>query len=143
MTTIAYRNGVMAADSAIFDRGCHVGECVKIFRAPSGIIGGAAGCLGDLCALRDWILGDCDGKPPEFGDEDSEGLVVHPTGVVEWIGPKQKRIEHRSEFHVIGSGFRIAMGAMHMGATAFQAVEIAAKLDSYTRGPITTIGLGE
>jgi len=143
MTTICYRDGVLAADTAIFDRGCYQGETVKIFRASDGRIGGLAGCFGDSAMFRDWFAKGATGEVPEFKDGDSEGLIVYPGGKVEWVGQKQKRIEMFAPFHALGSGFCVALGALYAGASAQRAVEIAGTLDNHTRGPFTVFRLGE
>jgi hypothetical protein len=78
-------------------------------------------------------------ETPEFKDTDSEGILIHPDGKVEWIGYGGKRFEMVAPFFALGSGFRIALGALHAGASAKRAVEIAAAIDECTRGPITTI----
>lgn len=143
MTTIAFRDGVLAADTAIIDRGCYCGQAVKIFRSSDGKMGGLAGCLGDSALFRDWFLTGADGEAPEFKDDDSEGLLVHPDGKVEWIGPGRKRFPMVAPFHCIGSGYRLALGALHAGASATRAVEIAAAVDNQTRGPFVVLRQGE
>jgi ATP-dependent protease HslVU (ClpYQ) peptidase subunit len=45
-------------------------------------------------------------------------------------------VEVETEFIAIGSGGDLAMGAMGAGATARQAVEIAARFDCFTGGKI-------
>ncbi|WP_419914635.1 hypothetical protein [Hoeflea sp.] len=54
---------------------------------------------------------------------------------VEWIGPKQKRfpVAGFQQAYAVGSGMTIAMGVMAAGASAEEAVQIAYKLDVYTR----------
>lgn len=139
MTTIAYRDGVLAADTAVHDRGVYCGEVTKIYQYRDGTMGGAAGCLGDVAAMREFIASGGMNEPPEFKDEDSEGILIRPWGKVEWIGEKRKRIELTGEFFAIGSGFKLALGAMHAGADAIRAVEIAAHLDNHTRAPLTIL----
>jgi hypothetical protein len=140
MTTIAYRAGIMAADTAVFDRGCYCGQATKIFRTIDGRLGGVTGCMGDSTAFRDWFTAGADGEPPEFKDEESEGVIAYPDGRVEWIGHGRKRYAfENAEFHALGSGFRIAMGALHAGMDAVRAIEIACDLDNNTRRPIIVL----
>ncbi len=136
MTTIAYRDGIMAADSKISDRGCYVGSTQKIFRADDGTIGGMAGCLGDLGIFRDWLLSGRVG-PCEFMDDSSEALFVTPDGRV-WNAFHGGRIFEITgpSYFAAGSGFRIALGAMAAGASAAEALRICCDLDSETRTPI-------
>lgn len=143
MTTIVYRDGTLAADTAVYDRGCYCGETVKIVRSTDGWMGGATGYLGDSARIKEWILrGSCTDTPPEIS-EHSEGLLISPDGVVEWIGPKWQRSVMAGRFFAAGSGFRIAMGAMAAGASAEEAVMICAELDDSTRYPITVLRLKE
>jgi len=132
----------MAADTAVFDRGVYVGEAVKVFRTADGRLGGVAGCFGDAAAFRQWFENGAQGDPPEFKDE-SEGMIAHPGGRIEWIGQAAKRFDITAPFAAIGSGFQVAMGALHAGASAEKAVTIAATLDSYSRLPIVTIEHGK
>jgi hypothetical protein len=144
MTTVVYRDGVMAGDTAVFDRGCYCGQATKIFRNPDGTLGGMCGYMGDVALFGDWLgSGDLSGPvvPPSFKDSDSEGLIVRPDGSVFWIGFGEKIVPISGDFHAIGSGFRIAMGALAAGVTAARAVQIAADLDENTRRPIMTLNL--
>lgn len=142
MTTIVYRDGVMAADTAIFDRDCYCGEMIKIFRSPDGSLGGVAGCAGDLAIFRDWFIQTYEGVGvPHFKDEDSEGLIIRPDGSVLWVGFGGKIVPVVAPYQAIGSGFRIAMGALAAGVSASRAVEIAAGLDAHTRAPVIQLNL--
>lgn len=146
MTTIAYRDGILAADQAIFDRDTYCGQTVKIHRASCGAIGGLAGCFGDSSTFREWmsraVIVDFNlNEPPAFKDESSEALVVKPDGSVYWIGPGKRWAQQHGAFFAIGSGFRVAMGALAAGASASEAVSIACDLDCYTRGPVDTLEL--
>ena len=142
MTTIVYRNGVMAGDTAVFDRGTYCGEARKVFRNEDGALLGVCGCMSALAQLRDWFMAGGDDDPPELKDQDSEGLLIRSDGVAEWIGAGRKRIEMSGDFFAIGSGFHVAMGALAAGATAERAVEIACDLDSHSRYPIHVLLAG-
>jgi hypothetical protein len=100
-----------------------------------GRLGAVAGCLGDSYLFRRWFEEGAQGDPPLFRDESSEGLLV--TGeIVEWVGHGGKRFSIVADFHAIGSGFRIALGAMAAGVGAEAAVKIACSMDENTRAPI-------
>jgi hypothetical protein len=141
MTTIIYRDGVMAGDTALFDRGTYCGEVQKIYRSSDGALLGVCGCLGTVAELRDWFLGGAVGDPPEMKDQESEGLLVRADGVAEWIGPGRKRIAMTGEYFAAGSGFCVAMGALAAGSSAERAAEIACDLDSRSRRPIHVLRL--
>lgn len=138
MTTIAYRDNIMAGDTAMTDRGTYCGQYRKIYEMRGALLG-VCGCLGEVAKLRDWFIAGTDTAPPEFTSDDSEALLVHLSGRVEWIGHPGRRMDITGDFHAIGSGFRLALGAMSAGATAEQAVEIACDLDIYTRRPIDVL----
>lgn len=141
MTTIAYRNGILAGDTMVSDRGCYVGAAVKVFRRDDGAMLGTAGCFGDMTLWRDWFLAGGEGDPPAPKHDDSEGLLISASGVVEWLGTGGRRIEVDREYHAIGSGFRIAMGALAAGASAERAIEICCDIDDSTRRPITVLAV--
>lgn len=143
MTTIIYRDGVMAGDTAVFDRGTYCGETRKVFRNEAGALLGVCGCMSALAQLRDWFMAGADGDPPELKDQDSEGLLIRPDGVAEWIGAGRKRIEMAGAYFAIGSGFHVAMGALAAGAPAIRAAEIACDLDNHTRRPIDVVHVNE
>ena len=142
MTTIAYRDGILAADTAIFDRGVYCGATQKIVRAPDGTMGGGAGALGEVKAALQWIKNGATGDPPKLSD-DSEVIVIRPDGSVWWLGSGSEWTQINAEYVAIGSGFRIALGAMAAGATAQRAIEICADLDNMTRRPICIERLGQ
>lgn len=140
MTTIIYRDGVLVADTAVFDRGCYCGQAVKIHKLPNGTMFGCAGALGDMSRFREWMGkgAPIEERPAFSQDNDSEALIVRPDGTVEWFGATDT-IAVVGDFHAIGSGFRIAMGALAHGATAEEAIAICADLDNHTRRPITVL----
>jgi len=145
MTTIAYKDGVIAYDSQV-PRGdvmtnddyekCLEREGVKFF---------CSGAVSDYQKLVDV----CFGAKPD-GNIDVSAIVVDgenlmlvavdsDTGL--WKSPIMP-----DRPYAIGSGTPYAFAAMDMGATAYQAVEMAAKRDTCTGGKIRTLetaGLGE
>lgn len=151
MSTIAYRDGIMAADSRLSGDGVAWGEVIKIgiaefygipgFGNGSGL-GGASGRLATTRELLAWL--DNPAPPaPSSDDKEAEGIIVSPNGTIWlWAGtPRLTRID--TPYMAVGSGAKIALGAMAMGASAERAVEIAAQYDVYTGGRITTLSLRE
>lgn len=141
MTTIIYRDGVLVADTAIFDRGCYCGEATKIFKRDDGTMYGVAGAIGDLARFHGWMIGGepPDAKPSFDPQNDSEAIVIRPDGTVEWWGAADQAVTITGDFFAIGSGFRIAMGALAHGATAEEALAICADLDNSTRRPLIVL----
>lgn len=135
MTTIAYRDGVMAAD-----RSAHLGDdwikpdrVTKIVRLSDGSLFAAAGETGVWGGLLEWFLAaEADrGERPKIPDCDV--FLLKPDGVL-WFYTGAGRREVDAPFAAIGSGSPVALGAMWAGCTAKRAVEIAAKVDPWTGG---------
>jgi ATP-dependent protease HslVU (ClpYQ) peptidase subunit len=141
MTTIAYRDGVMAADSRAYggDK-VPIGEKVKIKRLADGtLIGASTTMVGGAGWALAWYEAGC---PVKAGDsallpEKFDLLVVKPNGEgyvacneAALTGPLQ------APYFAIGSGDEFALGAMAHGANAIQAAIIGARLDPWSGLPI-------
>jgi ATP-dependent protease HslVU (ClpYQ) peptidase subunit len=149
VTTIAVRNGVMAADSRVTvqteEGGSRVFRCEKLYpirleRKPAVV--GVAGGSFDGLAFLDWLVSGSTEPPDRLldGEADFTALVLTQHGLFEydkWCRPE--RVLER--FYAVGSGTKAALGAMHMGATAHRAVSIACKIDPYSAPPIVTMSL--
>ncbi|QJA43107.1 hypothetical protein [Phaeobacter phage MD18] len=152
MTTIAYRNGVMAADT-LMSRGNESSEgAVKIFTTKKFLVG-MSGAFANLAPLKGFITereGEVDspGDLWEFwGDVPFYGngycaLIVTKSGEI-WNAIDSPPVLIPSEFDAIGSGGTYAMGAMGMGATAGDAVRIARKFDINTGGSVIRLTLDD
>lgn len=147
MTTIVANRAAMAADSFVSYTPSFHGEC-KIWSA-RGAIWGAAGASWKGLAFKAWTLGK--GKRPTFikqdGDEDAEDnevklevLQLAPGGLYLWVNGDLPDPIHES-FYAIGSGSGYAIGALTMTATLEQALQVAEKWDSGTRGPFSVVSL--
>jgi len=160
MTTIAYKDGVMAADSGVWDNGRLVTEAVKIIRLRSGGLFGAAGDSDHRGIVK--LVGGIRSparlpskKDLEETREEVNAILVLPGGEVfavfnalegmsgnhsEWRGG----IECIHEgMYAVGSGGDIAMGALAVGASLVEAVWAACRYDCYTRPPVRSVGLHE
>ncbi len=136
MTTIAYRSGILAADSGVYMNNALIGSYTKIVRNKHGLMGGAAGNISDIQSFHKWIMGGAKGDLPFF--DDTTGLLVTTDGKVELIHLGQ-RSPVQSPFIAIGSGLEVAMGAMCAGASAEEAVAIAIRIHAHSDGPITVL----
>lgn len=130
MTVIVYRDGVMAADRQSTIMGVRACEVTKVARRPSdGALIGVAGDAGLASAFMRWFVAGEQGDRPALhiaADEHKTALaiIVRAGGAVE---------EHsvggwapvEGAFYAYGSGLEAAVAAMHMGADAARAVEIA------------------
>ena len=144
MTTIAFKNGVMAADTAVTRGDNHAGIAYKIRSRADGAVAGASGALPDAIKFLDWFELN-DGSPIEGLGADFEALVAYPDGqVTEYSGSTSLgnyvgRPCPGFGTLAIGSGWKAAAGAMAAGATAVEAVMIAAQIDVHTCGPFQCV----
>lgn len=139
MTTIAYRDGVLAADTLRTSNGMRDGYQRKIHKCGRLLIAGAGSAA--VCEqFRSWVLRGMVGPSPFEGKPDSgNGLVITPDGLaVIWgsSGPWQLK---DVPFLALGTGEQIAMGAMAMGGSAEEAVRAAITLNISSGGEIQTV----
>ncbi len=141
MTTIVYRDGVMAADSAINSGDVAVGTMRKI--VPVGDMGflALAGAVGPhITETADWLSKwpETVGAPECVQKSGVCGLFALYSGLVLQIDGGAP-YEMEAPFFAEGSGRFIALGALAMGATAKQAVDIAIRYDHCSGGPTQTV----
>jgi ATP-dependent HslUV protease subunit HslV len=141
MTTLAYRNGVLAADSLVSSVGTRVGEMRKVWKTKSGALVGFAGNASLSYEIDQWVTNDLAGETPGTADRGTI-LLVQPGGEVFVIDDDGGPVRIVAPFHADGSGSDIAIGAMAAGASAVQAVEIASLYDTATGGAIQYVELG-
>lgn len=154
MTVIAYRSGILAADSRESTEGEAGGisytTCEKLFRKRVGrrdvLIGTAGGSYLGMVFV-DWYQGRSTkfSEPPAVlrdADlaEDFEILLVEEHGVytVNHLCRPVKIIE---PFAAIGCGRKAALALMHHGASARKAVELTCRVDPLCGFPIRTMRL--
>lgn len=153
ITTIAYRDGIMACDSCWASGGVQTTSMTKIDRLSSGALFGAAGD-GDIravLALLDKIRSPA--KLPtkaEFAATRCEvdGIIAFKTGQV-WMLAIEKQGEHfdamvwpaNRNIAGVGSGGELAIGAMAAGKSAAEAVRIACRYDINSRPPVHAVKL--
>lgn len=142
MTTVAYRNGRLAADTLHCIAGMKANHS-KISRCEDKegreYLIASAGNVSDCAALEQWYKNGAVGIPQYtlFKDDvpTASALIVHEDGRVLYVDTYGHEISIQPhDFFAIGSGAAVAMGAMHAGATAVKAVEIAIMVDMSTGG---------
>lgn len=153
MTTIAYKAGFMASDSAWSDNGTILTRKNKIVRLSSGALLGSAGdddCR-DVEALFDKVK-TVKGLPSRKQlieiQLDYVGILVLPKGQIIHISIDWD--EHRwsaglfvvgENFAAVGSGRDCAKVAMECGLSAKDAVHMACKYDTHSCPPVYNIPL--
>jgi ATP-dependent protease HslVU (ClpYQ) peptidase subunit len=138
MTTIAYKDGVIAYDSretlgsTIMDDDCE--KC----QTSGGVQFLCTGSTPDYPALIAGYFGEV-----VTGSVEASGLAIDD-GVLSLIGHDRKTGFWKDQLRLdnpfaIGSGSHFALTAMDMGATAAEAVEMAKKRDTSTGGLVRTL----
>lgn len=144
MTTIAYRDGVLAADTRVVVDG-RIARCTKLHRVLQGRRELVVGLAGDSFAgleFLEWLKSG--GATPSARLLDGEGefhaLVLTRRGLFDydrWCRPE--RVQDR--YYAVGSGAAAALGAMHAGLSAAAAVKTACQIDPYSGLPVETMKL--
>lgn len=139
MTTIAYRDGVMAADTQAtwLDT---VSRVSKLHRLPCGGVMAGCGTYHEVMGGVEWVRKGRKGKPPKI--HGSWLLIALANGEVyavtdnKWV--KQPFLGPLA----LGSGMQAAQAAMyHYDASALEAVQCAATVDPSTSGPFETMAV--
>lgn len=147
MTTIAWDGEIIAADSMTTTEGGMAALNVGKLRRGRDFVAGSAGCSAQIelwwrsvSGLRlaeileagypDYVE---DKNDPEIMlcSQDGRLLMQSQGAFLEFQGTISGR-----KCWAIGSGSRVAIGAMLAGAGAEMAVHLAAEVDAYTGGPI-------
>lgn len=146
MTAIAYRDGVMAADS--LDQttmGVKNGYVRKIAKRDDGALIGCAGAAGDCERLIDAFLENRidDEEPTRDKDNGYAALIIEPDGSIWRLTEIARKFRQPSApFHTEGCAYAILVGAMAAGSTAEEAVRIAIEWDTRCGGDVHVERLG-
>lgn len=154
MTTIAYKNGIMAGDRNINTDDMLLETADKIFRIKSPLtpnhaqIIGLAGDMADIALCVEWMnsnqapeLKGALQLPPALQSSDRGGfvaIVITGRGIL-YTTASDVFNKTKAPFYAIGTGRRLALGAMAAGATAEEAVRIASQFDVYTGSEVDTL----
>lgn len=137
MTTIAYRAGILAADTRVIQGSSIIGRATKIVRRDDGALAGGAGDLPWVQAFHRWFLEGADGDPPPVEDG-SKGVIIIRNKPIEMF-EEGGAFEFRPPYFAFGSGKEFALGAMFAGASAPEAVKAAMNFDPGTGGRVMTL----
>lgn len=149
MTTIAYRAGLLAADSQVTtESGVKPGLTVpKVQRVRADVLVGSSGLFAQNQLFLEWAMGvkhwdDLHGMPEWHNDfsgyvfckreSGTYALDIRAEGVCAyWIEP--------DHYVAYGIGAPIALGCMWHGGTARNAIEAAVYHSVWSGGTITTV----
>lgn len=147
MTTIAFKDGVMAADRQVTFGSMNDCEATKIAKAPNGDIAGVCGKLALAAEFLRWFAkNEGAGPRPSLLDDDKDNetwaLVARTDGTLEIHDPRGWA-KISAPFYALGSGADFAFAAMACGCGAADAVKIAARFDIKTGAAIDIVRLPE
>lgn len=142
MSIVAFKNGVLAADSlATAEDGRRGGYVDKIGALEDGSLWAFVGASWYAEGFAQWAKNVDSPTPPSFDHKEATGVLITADGRVrEWWGDGWDEI--RAPFHAWGCGAALAIGAMAHGASAELAVAIACEWDTACGGEIQVLELG-
>lgn len=140
MTIIAYRDGVISADSQITSySGVITSQFYKLSTNSDGWLGGGAGDIYDISAFRGWVNKGCKKTFKGAERDNFEAILVDPDGFVHVIDKRGILAKDKADYYASGSGAQVALGAMAHGASAIEAVHIAIKLITTCGGEVCSL----
>lgn len=137
MTTIVFKNGVLAGDTLI---SCDTvtGEMTKIAKCEN-FVGGGSGNVVDVSKFLDWVEKGADFEAlPKFSDS-FRGMLIDKNYALRWVYMEGVSRPVEAPFFAVGSGQEVAKGAFITGATAEEAVQAAIHIDPYTGGHVDVL----
>lgn len=139
MTVIAYRDGVIAADSLMVGGG-HImsRDVTKIYKNGS-ILHGACGDAAWCKSFHDWMNLGLKGNCPGMRSDESGAIIILPTGLIVDVNVAGFIIRSDLDFWAIGCGADYAIGAMECGASAEEACKVAITWNSECGGDIKVL----
>jgi hypothetical protein len=144
LTTFAYRNGILVADSMVSvpvgASGYSVGTAKKVLKTKQGWLVGGAGNLVDLHRFFRWVE---EGMEEDAGIKmaNINGIVVKDKNTILQVEDELYPYVIDAEFYAGGGGEQFALGAMAMGASAEEAVKVAMKFSLGTGGKLQKVSL--
>lgn len=145
MTTITFRDGVIAGDTMMSHGDTPITmPGIKVFFAGQFAVG-LSGDLRYMPLVKRWVEAGFPLDDHDFSrlwEDDWDCLVMNPDGQV-FLPFADALYPITNQFFALGSGRDIALGALSMGASARQAVEIAARWDKHTNGIIESISVAD
>lgn len=153
MSTIAFKNGIMAAETLCSTGGIRSYASkirrIRFCNKPNSsvyriVLFGVAGDITIFPFFIKWYettkvkIDRLVKDRPERLEKADVNFLVYDTGVLYFFCETGCSVVNEP-WAAIGSGQSLAIGAMEMGASAKRAVEVACKWDMYSGGEIETI----
>lgn len=131
MTTIAYRDGIVAADSQTHNGDWKSPTPSNKLLRQGRFVYAKCGDFAAAHAILAWI------EKPEGPQPNGNATVIRFSADEIMVFSDGISFVEDASFRAWGSGTPPALGALHAGCSAEEAVRIAALVDPYTGGPIT------
>lgn len=143
MTTIAYKDGIMAADSGVTYDDTYKGSTQKIFFSKKSGVVGMCGSLAYLAKFKKWVeVEHCDLAKIPNTEGDATALWLKTDETV-WLIECGLAVQVNAPYYATGSGHALATGAMAAGASAEQAVLVATIHDAHSYAPVQVANLAD
>jgi hypothetical protein len=145
MTTIAYRSGIIAADTGLTDNGLRDAQIEKIAKREDGAVAGAAGAAWWIVAFLEWFKNG--GEQPHIPPETAFSCAMVITSrrkVTLYESHKGHTRDYvvKAPYHAIGSGREVALGAMFVGAHPKDAIKASMLHNDGTYGRVMSLKVG-
>lgn len=138
MTTIAYKNGVIAYDGRQTRNDRIVSDSAPKCQVVDGVSFFLSGAVCDEKALIAAYFGTASPVPVECSGYAVDAGKLMMIGHDDTTGIWKQDLDPANP-DAMGSGAQYALAAMDMGASAYKAIEMAAKRDTNTGGTIRTV----
>ena len=146
MTTIAYKDGVMAADSGSWIGDLVANGVVKVARGADGSLYGVTGYAGPCSGFIRWVNGGEKGAMPEPQETDIKDnastfivLIARPDGEVQILSAYGVEDCGKLPFMAVGAGCVGAMCAMAVGASPQRAVQTVIDYANGAQPPVRIV----
>lgn len=139
MTTVAFKDGILAADRQVSQGNRVFAEIDKVFQVSDTLFVGVCGTVSSIHQFLRWMEKHENfkqhmlDKPDTASDANFDALIVDSSDKSIWcIDQTYEPYPIYGDIFAIGSGADIAIGAMAAGASAKKAIQIASKYDITT-----------
>jgi ATP-dependent protease HslVU (ClpYQ) peptidase subunit len=148
MSTVAYKDGIIAGDTMMSFGSELIGGVRKVGRTENFLFG-YVGQMSGMYRMYKWVNNLPEYTDPNdfyehadtlnMGDIDGSAILISRTEDIWALSAAGGMILLRRAYESVGSGSTYALGALASGASAIEAVKTAITLDAYTGGKVETV----
>ncbi len=139
MTVVAYRSGILAADTALWYDDVIVGHREKIIRLKDGRYFVGSGLSKQVDTYRRWLDGEIS-KPTPIGSDDDFGALLVDGSEVVCVDASFSKVDVSTfDFFTLGWHREFVLGAMAAGCSADQAVGLAIRYCQRAGGKVQVV----